>query len=175
MFLLFLLNSSCIFVINSKTVYTPLLYHFYFLRKYMNQIPQNSRQLYLYHGTNTSRYALCKQQGFYYETTLDNPPYKTTVEPFLHSALLAGISASRKNGRKTKDHQPLLLAISKEKYWNVIKMNFLSTGKLASTRYEIHRKIALEDLIIIDSLQKLQEVCPSATEKERRKFEKYYL
>ena len=154
------------------------------------QISQNFHPHYFYHGTNTQEFAFRQQKDGYYRQHLqqkkkqekqdgqdgqDLRGYITSIETEIYLALLTGMNSCRKGSKEAKDKKPLLLAIPAEKYWNTIKVSFLSTGKNPSARQEIHGKIALEDLVIVDSVEKLEEVCPLVTEKERKKFKKYYL
>lgn len=137
-------------------------------------MPYNSLPHYLYHGTNTEEFAVQQQKGFYTK----EGPLITSVDFFLYTALVAGIDSCRKNAKnaqKAQKAKPLLIVLPAENYWDNIKINFLSTGKNPSARYEINGKIPFDDIEIVDSLERLLEIRPSLTERERKKFEKYYL
>ncbi|MBI2667009.1 hypothetical protein HYX13_05340 [Candidatus Woesearchaeota archaeon] len=124
---------------------------------------------YFYYGTNTHEFSVRQQGGFY-----EQKEKVLLVNPLLHYALYQGIYSCRL-GKKNTPKKSLLFALPMETYWDQLKVTFLASGKDAAARYELHGKLALEDLLIVDSLEKLQEVSPTVTRREMKKFVTYYL
>ena len=140
---------------------------------------QNIQSQYFYHRTNAQEFALRQQENFYYHRHQSDQQgsqeYITPVETEIFYALLTGVNSCRTTRKKAKDQRIFLLAIPTEKYQQAIKIEFMCTGPRAVQQWKIYGKIALEDIVVVDSLEKFERICTSATKEEKKMFQKYYL
>ena len=126
------------------------------------------KKKYLFRGTNDFYFNLRKKQGFYYGIT-QNQELLTSTSTVLINALIAGINRCNTMDCQQRNAKPVLLAINSLNY-----INSMQSG-LEPEEIEIKGKINLNDIIVIDSLDKLVKTSESLKNPEIEKFNSNYI
>jgi len=126
----------------------------------------------LFHGASNLQFEHKKKQGFYYGRRIFDD-YTTEVTLDLMSALREGteeckVSYYKQNSAIKQDNAiPVLLAIDAERY--------KKEDGIGELEIEIIGQILLKDVTLIQAIDKLLEVHPSAKKEELDFFKQFYL
>lgn len=131
-------------------------------------------QGYLYRGTNDFIFRQRKEKGFYYGRK--NSDYVTSTNIVLGYAMVAGFNRCKDSWLSQNNAKPILLAIDIQKYLDQMETGLEFAGPRAlNSEIEISGKIDFDDVVVVDSLDRLLEVCPHAKQGEIDFFKREYL
>lgn len=126
------------------------------------------KQGYLYRGTYDSIFKLKQESGHLYYGRTENGRKTTSTGGSLIYAMVYGVRTCRNHPEENA--KPVLLAIAVEKYINSIR-----DGLEGPSETKIEGMIDWEDIVVVDSLDKLLRVCPGAHPKAVDYFKEHYL
>jgi len=131
-------------------------------------------QRYLYRGTNDFDFKQRQEKGFYYGQK--NGDYVTSTNIVLIYAMVAGVNRCKTAWYQQNNAKPILLAVDIQKYLDQMSLGleFMGPRALAS-EIEVSGKIDFNDIVVVDSLDRLLEVCPHARQGEIDFFKREYL
>lgn len=135
-------------------------------RKELNRI---LKQVYLYRGTNSFDFEAQSNKEFYSGRITSEDKHITSTSTLLMYAMVNGSNRCKTTCYKRENAKPVLLAIRAENYTSSLEKG------LEPPEIEINGKIDWKDITVVDSLDKLAQVCPNAHPNVVNYFKEHYL